>query len=97
MGLISACNQSPPKCSDEETLNLVRGLFFDVSFYTKKELETNVVFENPLATAEYKNIKKISCEATVVVANAYQLPIKYESQLDDKNQHTSFTRTDWKG
>lgn len=45
MGLISACTQSPPKCPDEETLNLVRGLFFDVSFYTKKELETNVVFE----------------------------------------------------
>ncbi len=86
IGLISACNQSPPKCSDEATLQLVREITFGER-YTEKELKDNIVFDLPLATAEDKNIKKISCQAKMIVANAYQLPITYSSQLDDDNQH----------
>jgi hypothetical protein len=86
VGLISACNQSPPKCSDESTLQLVREITFGEN-YTEKELKDNVVFEYTLATAEDKNIKKISCRAKMKVANAYELPITFSSQLDDKNQH----------
>ena len=83
---LSACNQAPPKCSDVETLHLVREIIFGKE-YTEKELIDSIIFEYPLATAEDKNIKKISCEARLNVANAYQLPITYASQLDDKNQH----------
>lgn len=83
---LSACAKMPPKCSDEETLHLVREIIFGTE-YTEKELKDNIIFEYPLATAEDKNIKKLSCEARLKVANAYQLPITYASQLDDKNQH----------
>ena len=83
---LSACAKMPPKCSDEETLHLVREIIFGKE-YTEKELKDNILFEYPLATAEDKNIKKISCEAKLNVANTYQLPITYASQLDDKNQH----------
>jgi hypothetical protein len=83
---LSACAKMPPKCSDEETLHLVREIIFGKE-YTEKELKDNIIFEYPLATAEDKNIKKISCEARLNVANTYQLPITYASQLDDKNQH----------
>ena len=83
---LSGCTKMPPKCSDEETLNLVREIIFGKE-YTEKELKDNILFEYPLATAEDKNIKKISCEARLNVANTYQLPITYASQLDDKNQH----------
>ena len=83
---LSGCTKMPPKCSDEETLNLVREIIFGKE-YTEKELKDNIIFEYPLATAEDKNIKKLSCEARLKVANAYQLPITYASQLDDKNQH----------
>lgn len=83
---LSGCTKMPPKCSDEETLNLAREIIFGKE-YTEKELKDNILFEYPLATAEDKNIKKISCEAKLNVANTYQLPITYASQLDDKNQH----------
>ena len=83
---LSACAKMPPKCSDEETLHLVTEIIFGTE-YTEKELKDNIIFEYPLATAEDKNIKKLSCEARLKVANAYQLPITYASQLDDKNQH----------
>lgn len=83
---LSACAKMPPKCSDEETLHLVREIIFGTE-YTEKELKDNIIFEYPLATAEDKNIKKLSCETRLKVANAYQLPITYASQLNDKNQH----------
>ena len=83
---LSACAKMPPKCSEEETLRLVSEIIFGKE-YTDKELKDNVTFEYPLAIAEDKNIKKISCEARLNVANTYQLPITYASQLDDKNQH----------
>lgn len=84
--MLTACNQAPPKCSDENTLQLVREIVFGKD-YSEKDLKENVLFEYPLATAEDKNIKKTSCEAKMLVGGAYSLPITYASQLDDKNQH----------
>jgi hypothetical protein len=43
--------------------------------------------EFPRASAFDEKIKKYSCEAKLVAGGAYQLPIIYESQLDDKGQH----------
>ena len=82
---ISACAKMPPKCSDEKTLHLVREIVFGKE-YTNNELKDNVMIEYHLATAEDKNIKKISCEAKLNILNKYRLPITYASQLDDKNQ-----------
>ncbi|MBY0575401.1 MAG: hypothetical protein K2P67_02250 [Gallionellaceae bacterium] len=41
----------------------------------------------PRASAFDGKIKKYSCEAKLTVGGMYELPIAYESQLDDKNQH----------
>ena len=44
-------------------------------------------FEFPRASAFEKEIKKLTCESKLVAGGTYQVPIQYESQLDDKNQH----------
>ena len=71
---LPACYQTPPKCSNEKTLHLVREIIFEEAF-TEKELKENIIFEYSLATAEDKNIKKISCETRLKVGDTYQLPI----------------------
>jgi hypothetical protein len=43
--------------------------------------------ELPRASAFDEKIKKYSCAAKLIVGGTIQLPITYESQLDDKNQH----------
>ncbi|WP_420468449.1 hypothetical protein [Panacagrimonas sp.] len=57
---------------------------------SQSEIDDNLVVQLPRATAEDKGIKKISCEGKLVVGQRYELPISYESQLDDNNQHIVF-------
>jgi hypothetical protein len=87
---LTACTKDAPKCSDDGTLSLVRKIILDkigsIEGFTEKEIQDNMKIELPRASAFDEKIKKYSCEATVNAGDVYQLPINYESQLDDKNQ-----------
>jgi uncharacterized protein YecT (DUF1311 family) len=85
------CSKQAPKCSDDETVTLVRKIIFDQiggsEGLSEKEIKDNMKIEYPRASAQDDKIKKYSCEAKLIAGDAYQLPITYESQLDDKGQH----------
>lgn len=90
--LLSACKKEPPKCSDKETLTLVRSIILGqiggAGNLNEKEIEETVKLEHPRASAYDDKIGKYSCEATLVFANDWRLPtLKYESQLDDEKKH----------
>ena len=88
---LAGCSKAPPKCSDEDTALLVRKIILDQfggsEGLTEKEILENLKIELPRASSYDEKIKKYSCEAKLVAGNKYQLPITYESQLDDQNQH----------
>lgn len=85
------CSKTPPKCSDDSTIKLVRQIILNQTGVSEglseKEIQESMKIEYPRASAFNKEIKKYSCEAKLIVGDKYQLPINYESQLDDKNQH----------
>lgn len=88
--LLIGCSKEPPKCSDESTIKLVRQIILEkigAEGLTEKEIQETIKIEYPRAAALDKNIKKYSCEAKLVAGGKYELPISYESQLDDKSQH----------
>jgi hypothetical protein len=88
---IAGCAKEPPKCSDEDTFSLIRQIIVDQlggrEGVTDKELQENMKIEFPRASAFEEKIKKFSCEAKLIAGGTVQLPITYESQLDDKDQH----------
>jgi len=88
---LTACAKEPPKCSDDDTFSLVRKLVLDKlgggEGLSEKEIKDNMKIEFARASAFDEKIKKFSCEAKLTVGGMYELPITYESQLDDKNQH----------
>lgn len=86
---LSGCAQDPPKCSDVETLSLVKQIISNklrIKNLSEQEVKNNLEFEFSRASAFDKSIKKYSCQAKLI-AGKYELPISYESQLDDQNQH----------
>jgi hypothetical protein len=61
-----------------------------------QEIQDNVKFDRIKAVSFDEKIKKYSCEANLIAGNTYQLPITYESQLDDTDQHIiTLTRTEF--
>lgn len=88
---LAACAKEPPKCSDDDTLSLIRKIVLDQiggsEGLSETEIKENMKIEFPRASAFDEKIKKYSCEAKLIVGGTIQLPITYESQLDDKNQH----------
>jgi hypothetical protein len=88
---LAACTKEPPKCSDDETIALIRQIIMDQTGGSEglieKDIKENLVFEFPRASAFDEKIKKYNCEAKLIAGGMYQLPITYESQLDDKNRH----------
>jgi len=89
--LLAGCAKTPPQCSDEDTASLVRKIILDQfggsEGFTEKEILENLKIELPRASSYDEKIKKYSCEAKLVAGDKYQVPITYESQLDDQNQH----------
>jgi hypothetical protein len=89
--LLTACSKEPPKCSDDSTAKLVRqiilGQIGGSEGLSEKEIQENMKIEYPRASAFDKNVKKYNCEAQLIAGGYYKLPITYESQLDDNNQH----------
>ncbi len=90
---LAACAKEPPKCSDEDTFSLIRKIVLDQvgggEGLTETEIKENIKIELPRASAFDEKIKKYSCIAELNVGGTIQhpIPITYESQLDDKNQH----------
>lgn len=87
-GVIVGCGSTPPSCSDEKTLDIVRYLAYG-EFFTLEELKGHIAFVNPIATAQNKDIKQISCKASMIVAELQDIPVhvEYATQLDDNNEH----------
>jgi uncharacterized protein YecT (DUF1311 family) len=89
--ILAGCTKEPPKCSDDKTTNLVRKIILDQiggsEGLTEKEIKDNMKIEYPRASAFDEKIKKYSCEAKLIAGDTYQLPITYESQLDDSGKH----------
>jgi len=89
--LIYGCSKQPPKCSDDSTTKLVRQIILNQiggsEGLSEKEIQESMKIEYPRATAFDKEIKKYSCEAKLIAGGKYELPIIYESQLDDKKEH----------
>lgn len=87
--LAAGCSTEAPKCSDESTLDLVRKILLDKMDLSLSDAEKQTVFkfEYPHATAIDEKIKKYSCESKLIAGDSIELPITYESQLDDKNEH----------
>ena len=89
--ILVACAKEPPKCSDEATITLVQQIILDKVVETDRlsdaETKANIRIDLPRASAFDEKIKKYRCEAKLTVGGNYELPISYESQLDDKNQH----------
>lgn len=88
---LTGCAKSPPKCSDEETLALVRQIIVEQiggdEGLRAGEIKDGLRFEYARASAYDEKIKKLSCEAKLISGERYQLPLTYESQLDDHNDH----------
>lgn len=87
--LAAGCTLEPPKCSDDSTLDLVRKILLnkmDLSL-SDTEMRSILKFEYPRATAIDEKIKKLSCESKLIAGDSIELPITYESQLDDQNHH----------
>ena len=85
-----AFHTSVPKCSDDETLSLVKEIIIKQiggEGASEKEIKESMVVDLARANSEEKSIKKYTCEAKVIAGGLYQLPIKYETQLNDNNQH----------
>lgn len=84
-----------PTCSDETTLTLVRQILSENIAETGRELppeelEKRLTFTLPHATKLEENIRKYSCEATLIAKNKsteHKMSLEYESQLDDNNNH----------
>lgn len=89
--ILGGCGNELPKCSDDDTISLVREIILDQigggEGLTDKEIKESLKIEFPRASTFDEKIKKYSCEAKLIAGDMYQLPITYESQLDDKNQH----------
>lgn len=91
VSVLAACGKEPPKCSDDDTFSLVRKIILDQlgggEGLSEKEIKDNMKIEFPRASAFDEKIKKYNCDAKLTVGGMYELPITYESQLDDKGQH----------
>lgn len=88
--MLVGCAKSPPKCSDPEVIGLVTNLFSEhigaIDDITIEQIKKTLVVSLSRASAFDEKIKKYSCEATLAVGGTLETPIKYVSQLDDKNE-----------
>ncbi len=102
--LLVGCAKEAPKCSDPETLSAVRGIIVGqfgtenpAAKLSKKDRDEKIQIQNPRAESFDEKIKKYSCEANLLIAfrpsgESLQMPIKYESQLDDSKEHLVFIK-----
>jgi uncharacterized protein len=89
MASLTGCTDQVPKCSDDDTINLVKNIVAEELGTGDEvaEIKAQFVIEYPRASGFNEAIKKYECEARLVSGGTYQLPITYESQIDDGGQH----------
>jgi len=101
VSLLSACTKEPPKCSDPATVSWVRKILLEQSGLSAAErekmaaklVEATMALENIRPSASDDKIKKLSCEADLVLSNGdaavnkSTIPLRYDSQLGDRNAH----------
>jgi uncharacterized protein YecT (DUF1311 family) len=99
--VLFGCAKEPPKCSDSATVALVKEIVFDklnLDAAAREKigvtlLDGMLALENARPSGYDEKIKRFSCEATLVAksdgekGDSYRLPIQYQSQLDDKDDH----------
>lgn len=89
--LTSGCTAEPPKCADEQTILLVKKILIENIVVPEgmgnQEINESLKFTFPLATAYDDKIKKLDCEAKIDLADKFEIPVTYYSQLDDNGQH----------
>jgi hypothetical protein len=94
--MMAGCSQSPPKCSDPDTLKLVKEIILQKlgsttelrsMTFTDMDRMHAVDIELPRASAFDEAIKKYTCDATLKVKPDFEMAITYESQLDDNGEH----------
>lgn len=92
---VTGCAKAPPKCADADATNLAVKLFADqigeFNGITTQEIQKLLAIQLPRATSYDEKIKKYSCEAKLSIAGKLELPVQYDSQLDDKNEHIVIT------
>lgn len=86
--LLSGCKNEPPKCSDEQTLSLVRQIIFDLidkgwkisqepdlkgEAFDEEDLEDVIEIQNPVSNGYDERIKRYACNATIVYASKFNL------------------------
>lgn len=90
--IVAGCGSDAPNCSDSATLTLVRKLVATNTGgnhkATEAELAQVLKIDSPRSTGYNDKIKKYTCEATVIVDDQVKMPIRYESQKEDKGEHT---------
>lgn len=80
---LSGCSSEPPKCSDKETISILKSILIDHTKLSIDELlknyfigqklpknpnfENNIFFESIISTAYDEKIKKLNCNATLVI------------------------------
>lgn len=94
-----ACSKSPPKCSDPETLELLREIIVEnlgddhpAASLSAARLNDKLLIQYAKAERFDEKIQKLNCSATIAVPMkiedlTYQVRIEYESQLDDRDEH----------
>jgi peptidylprolyl isomerase/peptidyl-prolyl cis-trans isomerase B (cyclophilin B) len=91
VALIAGCAKELPKCSDEDTLLLTRQIIVEAlgnpQGLSDKELQDNLEVELPRASDFDEKINKYRCEANLIAGGTVELPIAYESQLGDNDEH----------
>lgn len=90
VAIASGCTSEPPKCADQATLTILRqllaGEFGFKGKYSEAELSRGFGISAPRPVSFDESIRKYSCEAQLTVSDL-QVPLRYESQMDDNNQH----------
>lgn len=86
-----------PKCSDDQTLDLVRQILAEgtgaagANELPIETLRAWLLIELPHATSLEENIKKYTCEATLIIKDGdrgkHRASVSYTTQLDDNNDH----------
>lgn len=86
---LTSCTKGVPKCGDDETIALVKDIVAkQISEQaTLDDFKAQMAVDFPRASGFNEAIKKYDCEAKLIAGGTWQLPITYESQIDDNGQH----------
>lgn len=91
---LTACSKTPPKCGDENTITTLKKIISSqidgLDKIDPSVVNSAFVISMPRAESYDENIKKYSCLATVVSGDAYEVPVSFSTQIDDKGQPLVF-------